>query len=203
MITEEVRLMCDASNYFYATLKHNDLDFFSGQPRGWQEENITLGASNEFDPLKDVDDEGNPVYVGKWRKVGSPTWIGIRGLAFYAQTEGHRLDFNLDGLYFDGAECSGEAEDTASQAIYGVRVAEPISDTTLLTDDECLLKAKSLLAQLKSPELTLKEVVVDGDHRYRQGDKVTLLGKNWRITQVKHQVKNATWDTVLTVEAII
>jgi len=181
----ELRAYTDDGNYFYTPISHEGI--------GWREESIALGSGNEYDPANDEDT------LGKWVKVGSPSWVNITKWGIYAEAGAGGCTVYLDGFYFDGAECSGEAEDLASQALYGVRVAEPVSDATLLTDAECILKAESLIRQLVNSDVSIKDFVVDGDHRFRPGDRITMLGVTLRIIQVRHEVSGATWDTVLTV----
>jgi hypothetical protein len=60
----------DESNCFVAELKHNS------NGSDWQQETITLGASNEYDAATDT------TKYGKWQTVGSPSWLQVSTLVF-------------------------------------------------------------------------------------------------------------------------
>jgi len=72
------------------------------------------------------------------------------------------LDYWIDGQFFGDRRWEATQEDSGSQASYGLRELVEV-DEELHSDNECELRAKALLAQLKDPaeHLTLKSTVID------------------------------------------
>jgi hypothetical protein len=175
----EIRLLApDASNYFARKIT-NIL--------AWTRMTWNLGVENE----------------AEWTKTGSPDWNNIQG--FRAGVNGtSSIELWLDGLYFYPTRFMGEANDSASQAVYGVRASEPIVDDSLQSDAECVAKAESIKAVLKDPVITLSDVVVDGDYWMDPGVRARIVVANdgldayFRIVQAKHVVKGTHWDARLT-----
>lgn len=72
------------------------------------------------------------------------------------------LDYWIDGQFFGDRRWEAMQEDSGSQASYGLRELVEV-DEELHSDNECELRAKALLAQLKDPaeHLTLRSTVID------------------------------------------
>ncbi len=72
------------------------------------------------------------------------------------------LDYWIDGQFFGDRRWEATQEDLGSQASYGLRELVEV-DEELHSDNECELRAKALLAQLKDPaeHLTLQSTVID------------------------------------------
>ena len=72
------------------------------------------------------------------------------------------LDYWIDGQFFGDRRWEATQEDSGSQASYGLRELVEV-DEELHSDNECELRAKALLVQLKDPaeHLTLRSTVID------------------------------------------
>lgn len=144
-----------------------------------------------------------PLNFEDWGKEGNPDWTAIDGVMFVigVATEGNAF-MRIDGLYLGGARFSGSAEEASPS--YNVRCKEPIIDSALKSDAECALRAESLKDFFKDPVITLSSVLVDGDHRYKPGDRQRVVVSNdnldeyFRIIKIQHIVSGPTWDTILT-----
>ncbi len=191
---EQIRLYApDASNYFYVELTNpNDT---------WKEETtIPVGPDQVYDAIT------NP--SGKWVEVGSPDWNNISDVCFYVQgTPGSSNDtfyFLLDDLYFSGMPCVGTAMDTdaARLAKYGVRWADPVTDTTLASDEACALAAAGKLAYTQDKVVTLKVSCV-GNYDFVPGymQHVVLANEGvdayFRILEVTHSIIDVYWTSEL------
>jgi len=139
-----------------------------------------------------------------WLTLGSPRWENIKNINFYATSSAGIFYVYVRALKLYYSRFKGEANDSPSQTLYGIRTQKPIIDDSLTTDAECQTKAESIVAVLKDPPITLSEVVVDGDHRYNPGDRQRIVVSNdildayFRIIQVEHSVKGTQWDAFLT-----
>jgi len=135
-------------------------------------------------------------------------WTRIKKMRFYADFEGvNSGTLWIDGLFFGGRRYSSTQEDSASQQAYGLRELTD-TDEELYSDNECLLRAKALLAHYKDPAeyLTLRSTVIDyGNTPLLPGDKihVTLPNENvdadFRILSAEYYVdaKTQTLEIVL------
>jgi hypothetical protein len=116
--------------------------------------------------------------------------------------------FWVDNLFFDKCRWEATQEDSASQNNYGLRELIEV-DEELHSDNECLLRAKALLAHLKDPAeyLTLRSTVIDyGNTPLLPGDKiqVTLPNENidadYRIKSVEYHLTAAEQTLEITLE---
>ncbi|MDH7564699.1 MAG: hypothetical protein QHH24_07500, partial [Candidatus Bathyarchaeota archaeon] len=89
----------------------------------------------------------------------------------------------VDGLFFGGRRYSATQEDTGSQTAYGLRELVD-TDEELYSDNECTLRAKAILAQLKDPAeyLTVRSTVIDyGNTPLLPGDKIHVVLPNENV----------------------
>jgi hypothetical protein len=165
----------------------------------WRLNELPLGKSQEYDALT------NP--NGIWTKVGNPSWFNISAIKFEAQWN-LQWDLYIDGLFFDKGRFKNTQEDSTSQSNYGVRELVD-TDEELYSDNECMLRAKAILAQLKDPAeyLTVRSTVIDyGTTPLLPGDKihVTLPNENvdadFRILSVEYYVNARTQTLEITLE---
>ncbi len=117
----------------------------------------------------------------------------------FAQSVGNisnACSFYVYKLYFGGRRYSAVAEDATSQAAYGLReYAE--TDEELWSDNECNLRAQSLLAYLKdsAEHLTLVSTLLDyGSSPILAGDKVHVelpvegVDSDFRVESAEYRV---------------
>ncbi|MGB9671846.1 MAG: hypothetical protein ACPLZY_01715, partial [Candidatus Norongarragalinales archaeon] len=116
-----------------------------------------------------------------WAPVGNPDWNNINRIGFIIEFPS---DCNptllVDHIVFEDCRYSAKQEDTASQNAYGLRELTE-TDEELYSDNECLLRAKALLAHLKDPVeyLTIKSTVIDyGNTPLLPGDKIHVTLPN-------------------------
>ena len=191
-VTREFRLRTDASNYFYISSEQFPVFAYPNAPPAAAFV-LPFGPQNEYSAA-------NP--EGVWRKVGNPDWLRLVDVQYYFvySVVGVGKPFYLDAAHFSGGAFRGEAADGGFSGLGRVICAEPVSDAGLLSDGDCVLKAQSLLAQLKDPVELLDGVVVDGDVRFRAGDLVPLRGVHRRLLEVVHRVRGGgVWDAELVV----
>ena len=191
-----IRLLApDDNNYFQKS------DFTVGYTSmsDWRLNELPLGKSQEYDALT------NP--NGIWVKVGNPSWFNISAIKFEAQWN-LPWDLFIDGLFFDKGRFKNTQEDSTSQSNYGIRELVD-TDEELYSDNECMLRAKAILAQLKDPAeyLTVRSTVIDyGTTPLLPGDKihVTLPNENvdadFRILNVEYRVDAKTQTLEIALE---
>ena len=116
--------------------------------------------------------------------------------------------FWVDNLFFNNKRWESMQENSASQSSYGLRELVEV-DEELHSDNECMLRAKALLAHLKDPAeyITVRSTVIDyGTNRLLPGDKihVTLPNENvdsdYCIINVEYHVVAATQSLEITLE---
>ena len=93
------------------------------------------------------------------------------------------LHLNIDKLFFDKGRYSAVEEDAASQLADGLRELSE-TDEELVSDAECDLRAKSLLAYYKDPaeSLTAKSTILDyGTTPILSGDSVPATFPNENV----------------------
>ncbi|MEM3090429.1 MAG: hypothetical protein QXW17_01560 [Candidatus Bathyarchaeia archaeon] len=169
----KIRLYTNENNYFEA-----DILALLGSQAQWQK--ITLRTDQPT-----------------WTAIGSPSWNSINGIRFIMT---HPIAcipvIRVDHLLFSDCRYAAMQEDVNSQNTYGLRELTE-TDEELKSDNECLLRAKALLAYLKDPAeyLTLKSTIIDyGNTPPLPGDKihVTLPNENldadFRILSVEYYV---------------
>lgn len=192
----KVRLLApDTSNYFETLLTNSEISAINGSWSGIDRDIgpafIKTGEEEEGEGLK------------KWTKTGSPQWSEITRIQIHAEfnTATYIL---IEGLYFDGSRFYATYSDAASIAAYGTRHAKPQIDELLASDEECELKAKSLIEYLKEEVETFRTLRVEGNH-FSPGDLVHVIIPNdgvdtWhRIVEVQDIVEDMNWDSILKV----
>jgi len=136
-------------------------------------------------------------------------WASVKKLVFYSHFSGTGTgSFWIDNLFFDKCRWEATQEDATSQSNYGLRELVEV-DEELHSDNECLLRAKALLAYLKDPAeyLTIRSNVIDyGANRILPGDKihVSLPNENvdadYRVISVEYHVIAAEQTLEITLE---
>jgi len=148
-------------------------------------------------------------YADQWTVDANFDWTLIKKVEFqyFGYAAGGTILW-IDGLYFGGCRYSAFREDTASENSYGTRELSE-TDEELITDNECDLRAKALLAYLKDPaeSLTLTSTVIDyGTTPLLAADKihVTLPNENvdsdFHIETVEYRVDAKTQTLEITME---
>jgi len=130
----------DASNYYQINWADLALGYVT-----WKLEEFDLSAGNVYDLNK------NP--NGKLHVVGNPSFMFIQAIQFHKVTTGASTGTNalrVDGLCYMGTRFSYIASDSTSQSLYGLRELTD-TDEELYSDNECMLRAKAIRAQLKDP----------------------------------------------------
>jgi hypothetical protein len=167
---------------------------FSGIKGGdWETFSIDVGP--------DADNQGwSSIPTGKVRSIEFEFTVYTD---FY-----HATDFlQIDWLHFGSAKFSGTYSDAASIAQYGERWAETVEDTTLLSDAQCDLKAKTLVLMNKDPVLTFSPIEVDGSTIYVPSFLINVRVPNenfnqWlSILEIEHKLEGTEWLTSLTIGA--
>ena len=182
------RLQCpDDSNYVELNLNTTQV---------WHWADLALGDSAIYDATE------NP--SGIWTTVvGSPNWWNIQGIRFHGDSSGYAgaLIFCVDKLYFSPDRWVGFAEDVAtSQVYYGLREAE-YTDENLLSDNDCLQRANTLLMQLKEKTIAV-ELITPGNTNIKIGDRIPLTlppdnisGIDFDVVSVEHAYANSGFQT--------
>jgi hypothetical protein len=144
-----------------------------------------------------------------WDVESGFDWTQIKIIRFDCWFTGTGTgSFWVDGLFFGGRRYSSTQEDSGSQSLYGLRELVEV-DEELYSDNECMLRAKAILAQLKDPReyLTIRSTVIDyGTTPILAGDKihVTLPNENvdadFRILSVEYYVDAKTQTLEITME---
>jgi hypothetical protein len=138
-----------------------------------------------------------------WTQIKKIKWSG-----FYAGGEPSTHAMWIDALFFGGRRYSSTQEDSGSQSAYGLRELVEV-DEELYSNNECMLRAKALLANLKDPAeyLTIRSAVLDYDDTLLlPGDKihVTLpnenVGADFRILSVEYNVDAKTQTLEISME---
>jgi hypothetical protein len=176
----------DASNYF-----ETKISWYNGGA-GWETKEIPVSAENEAD---------------YWNKIGAPDWRRVAKMRFWlAEPIGNEVKCAFDELHFTVIRFENRQEDAGSIG-YPRELVE--IDEELYSDNECMLRAKAILAQLKDPAeyITLKSTVIDyGTTPLLPGDKihVTLPNENvdadFRILTVEYYVDAKTQTLEITLE---
>jgi len=144
-----------------------------------------------------------------WDVESGFDWTQIKIIRFDCWFTGSGTgSFWVDGLFFGGRRYSAFREDTASENSYGVRELSE-TDEELISDNECDLRAKALLAYLKDPaeSLTLTSTVIDyGTTPPLAADKIHVILPNenvdsdFRIETVEYRVDAKTQTLEITLE---
>jgi len=185
----------DSSNYFQANLPYDNVVY-------WRLADLLLGPNNEYDANE------NP--NGAWTKIGNPDWKNIAGIEFDVQhkTTTEDMPIRIDGLFFEALRYRSTQEDSGSQTTYGLRELVD-TDEELYSDNECMLRAKAIVAQLKDPAeyLTTRSTVIDyGTTPILAGDKIHVplpnenVDADFRILSVEYYVDAKTQTLEITME---
>jgi hypothetical protein len=195
-----VRLFApDSANYFQANISSL---LESKCILQWGLISLGLGSSNMYDA------DNNP--SGVWTiGAGNPQWSQISGLQLIISALDVSTYILYDGDFgFLNGPFTGTAEDTGSQTTYGLRELVD-TDEELYSDNECMLRAMAILAQLKDPAeyITIRSTVIDyGTTPPLAADKihVTLPNENvdsdFRIETVEYRVDAKTQTLEITLE---
>jgi len=193
-----ILLAPDSANYFVGDIK----SILEGKCiLQWGLLSLALGSSQMYDA------NHNP--NGIWTKVGNPQWNQISGLKLIMNCVGASSYIFWDGDFgFLNCSYTGTSENTDSQDDYGLRELTE-TDEELVSDNECELRAKALLAYLSDPAeyLNLSSTIIDyGTTPLLPADKihVTLPNENvdsdFRIETVEYHVDAKTQTLEITLE---
>jgi hypothetical protein len=168
-------------------------NFFSIGADEWFQKQVKVGAENA-----DV-----------WDVEGGFDWTQIKTIRFDCWFTGTGTgSFWVDGLFFGERRYSSTQEDSASQSAYGLRELVEV-DEELYSDNECLLRAKAVLNNLKDSAeyLTISSTTIDyGNTPLLAGDKVHVtlpnenVGADFRILSVEYHVDAKTQTLEITLE---
>ncbi|MBS7633814.1 hypothetical protein KEJ15_09440 [Candidatus Bathyarchaeota archaeon] len=144
-----------------------------------------------------------------WEVESGFDWTQIAAVRFDCWFTGSGTgSFWVDGLYFGGRRYSNMQEDSGSQTAYGLRELVEV-DEELWSDNECMLRAKAILAQLKDPaeNLTIRSTVIDyGTTPILAGDKIHVVLPNenvdadFRVLSIEYYVDAKTQTLEITME---
>lgn len=156
-------------------------------------------------PFEDpVDVDTSPTWQ---TKLGDPDLSNVQAVELYLSVNvtDKLKRVKIDGFYFADASFHYTANDTASQAKYGVRCGVPITDPSLKSNVECSYVADAELARLKEEVRTIDELVVEGDYNLEVGYLQTIslpienIDEQFYITQLKHVMRYTKWETQIAV----
>jgi hypothetical protein len=177
----------------FDTAEKSASNFFNIGADEWFQKQVKVGAENA-----DVWDAESGFDWTQIKKVRFDCWFTGTGTG----------SFWVDGLFFGGRRYSSMQENAASQSAYGLRELVEV-DEELYSDNECMLRAKAILNNLKDPAeyLTVRSTVIDyGNTPLLPGDKVhvTLPNENvdgdFRILSVEYHVDAKTQTLEITLE---
>jgi len=163
-------------------------------PGEWRKTDLRTGLANEME-WEDVEAGFDWANIKKVRIDG---WFSGVGSG----------DFWIDQLFFGGRRYSATREDSGSQTAYGLRELTE-TDEEIVSDNECDLRARSLLDYFKNPAeyLTIRSTVIDyGNSPLLAGEKIhiTLPNENvdsdFRIESVEYRVDAKTQTLEITLE---
>jgi hypothetical protein len=160
----------------------------------WTLESFKVGSVNEA--------EWTVSYGFDWTQI----WhIGI--YCYPVQVTGSG-SYWIDKLYFGGLRYSSMQQDSASQSAYGLRELVDV-DEELWSDNECLLRARAILANMKDPleYIKAKGTVIDyGNSPLYPADTVAVslpnenVGGSFRILSAEYHVKAESDELEVTLE---
>ena len=118
-----------------------------------------------------------------WGRVGNANWENISELKIVFVVEGQgTISAWIDELHFWGKRWEGFAEDSSSQTKHGVREKYFVDDR-LLTDEDCLLTAKRLLATLKDSSKVIEVEISPANYDLIQGHKLRIVDATKNIDE--------------------
>jgi hypothetical protein len=168
-----------------------------------------LGNVNDNDPSAFALDVGG-AFAANWHPQAGFDWTQVS----VVRVDGWLVDSLISGvfwvmqLFFGGARFSSVQQDTASQAAFGLREFVD-TDEELWSDNECLLRARAVLANMKDPfeYITLKSTVIDyGATALFAADMIAVVlpnenvNGNFRILSAEYRVKAETGDLEVSLE---
>jgi hypothetical protein len=169
---------------------------------------LTISADKWFKEQFQV----GPEYADQWQVESGFDWTAIWRVRVVCWFDGTGSgSFWVDNLFFGGRRYSSLQEDIASQVAWTNSEPRDYVDTDeeLWSDNECMLRAKAVLAQLKDPaeSLTIRSTVVDyGSTPLLPGDKIHVVLPNenvngyFRILSVEYSVDGKTQTLEITLE---
>lgn len=123
-------------------------------------------------------------YADQWAVETGFDWTHIWRVAVIGWCTGTTPgNFWVGQLVFTGCRYSSMQENTTSQSAYGLRMFAD-TDEELYSDNECELRAKAILANLKdsAESLTIRSSVIDyGSTPLLAGDKITIVLPNENV----------------------
>jgi hypothetical protein len=123
-------------------------------------------------------------YTDQWAVEANFDWTHIWRIEVIGWCEDATPgNFWVGQVFFGGCRYSSLQEDSTSQSAYGLRVYVD-TDEELYSDNECVLRAKAILASLKDPAeyLTVRSTVVDyGNTPLLAGDKINIVLPNENV----------------------
>ncbi|MCW3983649.1 MAG: hypothetical protein NWE96_06590 [Candidatus Bathyarchaeota archaeon] len=133
-------------------------------------------------------------HASEWAAPADFDWENIRTVTVtaYLVTPGVSGQVWHGQLYFTGARYSNMQTDAASIAVYGERQYVDIVED-LCSDNECMLRAKSILAYKKQAKtsLVVKSTLIDyGTSPILPGDMISVTLPNENISSVNFLVKS-------------
>ena len=166
---------------------------------------FNIGAGEWFERDFKVGIENTDI----WDVESGFDWTQIKKVRFDCWFTGSGTgSFWVDGFFFGGRRYSAMQEDTTSQNNYGLRELVEV-DEELYSDNECTLRAKAILAQLKDPAeyITIRSTVIDyGTTPLWPADKIHVVLPNenvdadFRILSVEYFVDAKTQTLEITLE---
>lgn len=125
-----------------------------------------------------------PLYVDGWAVDSGFDWTQISKVEVIGWTiSATPGNFWVGQLFFGGCRYSSTQQDTTSQTSYGLR--EYIdTDEELYSDNECQLRAKAILANMKDPfeYLKISSRVIDyGSSPFLPADKIAVVLPNENV----------------------
>lgn len=137
--TVKVRMYSSANDYF-----ETEVTALVGLKEQWQKIKLILADQT-------------------WALTGAPNWNNITAIQFLLSFPSNCYPLlRVDHLFFYDARFYAMRENADSQGLYGLRELSE-TDEELVSDNECDLRAQSLLAYLKDPaeSLTVESTSVD------------------------------------------
>jgi hypothetical protein len=174
-------------------------------------QNYKSDTSNWLNIVVDVGTKKADGWVPGYNQTGFD-WTKIKGIYISCivneDLSAGSGDYWVDALYFTGMRFSSVQADGPSQYSYGLREYVD-TDDELYSDNECELRAKAILAYLKSPAemLTVKSTVIDyGQTLILAGDRVHVelpnenVDEDFRVISAEYFVDGQTQELEITLE---
>jgi hypothetical protein len=179
---------------------------FDTSYRGAQQ---VISNVNENDPSAFEFNVGE-AFAANWGAQAGFDWAQVS----IVRVDGWLVDTLTSGtfwvmqLFFGGARYSSSQQDTVSQTAYGLRELVDV-DEELWSDNECLLRAKAVLSNMKDPfeYIKAKSTVLDyGNTPIYPADMMTVflpnenINENFRILSAEYHFKAETDELEVSLE---